>query len=92
MAGIGMAVPIMLPLEITAIVCRALGMSAKFRRRKLKAQKHYKNKTTCRQQVKFHLKFTFQIHKRSANIRTGIGKYQNRNLKSFLMNWTNITI
>ena len=74
MAGVGMTVPIMLPLEITVIICGALGVSVKFRRRKLmsKAQKHYKNKTTCRQQVKFHLKFNFQIHKRWANTRTGI--------------------
>ena len=42
MAGMGMAVPIMLPLEITDIVCGTLGVSVKFRRRRLmsKAQKH----------------------------------------------------
>ena len=31
MAGVGYAVPIMLPLEITAIVCEALGISVNLR-------------------------------------------------------------
>ena len=41
MAGIGLAVPLMLPLEIAAIVCGCMGACVKFVRRKLmsKAQK-----------------------------------------------------
>ena len=48
MAGVGLAVSIMLPLEITAIVCVALGVSMKLMRRKLisKEQKNYEIKTT----------------------------------------------
>ena len=47
MAGIGLAVPAMLPLEIAAIVCGCMGACVKFVRRKLmaKAQKHYEIKT-----------------------------------------------
>ena len=47
MAGVGFAVPIMLPLEITATVCGTLGVSMKLMRQKLisKAQKHYEIKT-----------------------------------------------
>ena len=46
MAGIGFAVPVMLPLEIAAIVCGCMGACAKLVRRKLmsKTQKHYKIK------------------------------------------------
>ena len=42
MAGIGLAVPVLLPLEIAAIVCGTLGVSVKFVRRKLhlKVEKH----------------------------------------------------
>ena len=45
-AGVGFAVPIMLPPEITAIVCGTLGMSVKLMIRKLmsKAQAHYERK------------------------------------------------
>ena len=47
MAGIGLAVPAMLPLEIAAIVCGCMGACVKLVRRKLmsKAQKHYGIKT-----------------------------------------------
>ena len=46
-AGIGLAVPAMLPLEIAAIVCWCMGACVKLIRRKLmlKAQKHYEIKT-----------------------------------------------
>ena len=46
MAGVGFAVPIMLPLEIAAIVCGSLGVCVKFIRRRLhsKALKHYEIK------------------------------------------------
>ena len=47
MAGIGLAVPVMLPLKIAAIVCGCMGACVKLVRRKLmsKAQKHYEIKT-----------------------------------------------
>ena len=47
MAGIGLAVPAMLPLEIAAVVCGCMGACVKLVRRKLlsKAQKHYEIKT-----------------------------------------------
>ena len=47
MAGIGLAVPAMLPLEIAAIVCGCMGACVKLVRRKFmsKAQKHYETKT-----------------------------------------------
>ena len=47
MAGMGLAVPAMLPLEIAAIVCGCMGACVKLVRRKLmsKAQKHYEIKT-----------------------------------------------
>ena len=47
MAGIGLTVPAMLPLEIAAIVCGCMGACVKLVRRKLmaKAQKHYEIKT-----------------------------------------------
>ena len=47
MAGIGLTVPVMLPLEIVAIVCWWMGACVKSVRRKLmsKAQKHYEIKT-----------------------------------------------
>ena len=47
MAGIGLAVPAMLPLEIVAIVFGCMGACVKLVRRKLmsKAQKHYEIKT-----------------------------------------------
>ena len=47
LAGVGLAVPIMLPLEISAIVCGSLGVCVKLIRRKMtsKAQKHYEIKT-----------------------------------------------
>ena len=47
MAGIGLAVPVMLPLEIAAIMCGCMGACLKLVIRKLmsKAQKHYEIKT-----------------------------------------------
>lgn len=47
LAGVGLAVPIMLPLEIAAIVCGSLGVCVKLVRRRLhaKSQKHYEIKT-----------------------------------------------
>ena len=47
MAGKGLTVPVMLPLEIVAIVCGCMGACVKLMRRKLmsKAQKHYEIKT-----------------------------------------------
>ena len=47
LAGVGLAVPIMLPLEIVAVVCGSLGVCVKLVRRRLhtKSQKHYEIKT-----------------------------------------------
>ena len=47
LAGVGLAVPIMLPLEIAAIVCGSLGVCVKLVRRRLhvKVHKHYEIKT-----------------------------------------------
>ena len=47
LAGVGLAVPIMLPLGIVAVVCGGIGGCVKFIRRKLhtKALKHYEIKT-----------------------------------------------
>ena len=47
MAGIGLTVPVMLPLEIVAIVCGCMGACVELMRRKLmsKAPKHYEIKT-----------------------------------------------
>ena len=47
MAGVGLAVPVMLPLEIVAIVCGCMGVCVKLLSRKLmlKTQKHYEIKT-----------------------------------------------
>ena len=47
MAGVGLTVPVMLPLEIFAVVCGCVGVCVKLFRRKLssKAQKHYEIKT-----------------------------------------------
>ena len=47
MAGLGLTVPLMLPLEIIAIVCGCMGVCVKLVRRKLmsKTQKHYEIKT-----------------------------------------------
>ena len=47
LAGVGITVPIMLPLEIAAVVCGCMGVCVKLVRRKLmsKTQKHYKIKT-----------------------------------------------
>lgn len=47
LAGVGVAVPIMLPLQIAAVVCGGLGACVKFIRRKLtsKAKKHYEIKS-----------------------------------------------
>ena len=47
MAGIGLTVPVMLPLEIVAIVYGCMGACVELVRRKLmsKAQKHYEIKT-----------------------------------------------
>ena len=46
-AGVGLTVPIMFPLEIAAFVCGTLGVCVKLVRRSLasKAQKHYEIKT-----------------------------------------------
>ena len=47
MARVGITIHVMLPLEITAIVCGALGVSVELIRFQLmsKAQKHYEIKT-----------------------------------------------
>ena len=47
LAGVGITVPLMLPLEIIAIVCGCMGVCVKLVRRKLmsKTQKHYEIKT-----------------------------------------------
>ena len=47
LAGVGIAVPILLPLEIVAVVCGSLGVCVKLIRRKLttKSKKHYEIKT-----------------------------------------------
>ena len=54
MAGIGLAVPVMLPLEIAAIVCGSMGACVKLVRRKLmsQAQKHYEIKTIGESKLK----------------------------------------
>lgn len=46
MGGIGLAIPLMLPLEIAAMVCGITGVCVKFIRRRLhsKAEKHYEIK------------------------------------------------
>ena len=46
-AGVGLAVPALLPIEIVAIVCGCMGVCIKLVRHKLKskAQKHYEIKT-----------------------------------------------
>lgn len=46
-AGVGLAVPIMFPLEIAAVVCGSLGACVKLVRRRItsKARKHYEIKT-----------------------------------------------
>ena len=47
LAGVGLTVPIMLPLEIAAVVCGSLGVCVKLVRRRLhtKSQIHYEIKT-----------------------------------------------
>ena len=47
MAGVGLAVPALLPIEIVAIVCGCMGVCIRLVRRKCmsKAQKHYEIKT-----------------------------------------------
>ena len=47
LAGIGIAFPILLPIQITAVVCGSLGGLVKLIRRKLttKSKKHYEIKT-----------------------------------------------
>lgn len=47
LAGVGLTVPFMMPLEIVAAVCGSLGVCVKFVRRRLhaKTQKHYEVKT-----------------------------------------------
>lgn len=47
LAGLGITTPLILPLEILAVVCGSLGVCVKFIRRKLssKTQKHFKIKT-----------------------------------------------
>ena len=47
MAGVGLAAPALLPIEIVAIVCGCMGVCIKLVRHKLmsKAQKHYEIKT-----------------------------------------------
>ena len=47
MAGVGLTVPALLPIEIVAIVCGCMSVCIKLVRRKLmsKAQKHYEIKT-----------------------------------------------
>ena len=52
-AGIGIAAPILLPLEIVAAACGALGVCVKFIRRRLttKSQKHYEIKTMAKSKL-----------------------------------------
>ena len=47
LAGVGLAIPVLLPLEIVAVVCGCMGVCVKAFKRKLmsKAQKHYEIKT-----------------------------------------------
>ena len=47
LAGVGLAIPVLLPLEIVAVVCGCMGVCVKAFRRKLmsKAQKQYEIKT-----------------------------------------------
>ena len=62
MAGIGLAVPAMLPLEIAAIVCGCMGACVKLMRRKLmsNAQKHYEIKTIGESKLNSVKKIDFQ--------------------------------
>ena len=55
MAGVGLAVPVLLPLEIAAILCGCAGVFVKLVRRKLasKAQKHYEIKTLGESKLNF---------------------------------------
>ena len=71
MAGVGFAVPIMLPLEITATVCGTLGMSMKHMIRKLmsEAQKHFDIKTLPTNKLNF-IKNICQSLKQWEDIRT----------------------
>ena len=52
-AGIGIAAPILLPLEIVAAACGTLGVCVKFIRRRLttKSQKHYEIKTMAKSKL-----------------------------------------
>ena len=47
LAGIGIAIPVLLPIQITAAVCGSIGVCIKLIRRRLttKSNKHYKIKT-----------------------------------------------
>ena len=55
MAGVGLAVPALLPIEIVAIACGCMGVCIKLVRRKLmtKAQKHYEIKTLGESKLNF---------------------------------------
>ena len=80
MAGVGLAVPALLPIEIVAIVCGCMGVCIKLVRHKLtsKAQKHYEIKTLGESKL--------NSIKNVISTALNDGKYQNRNLKWFLMN------
>ena len=70
MAGVGLAVPVLLPLEIAAILCGCAGVCVKLVRRKLasKAQKNYEIKTLGESKLNSIKKFDFQSLERWPNI------------------------
>ena len=86
MAGKGLTVPVMLPLEIVAIVCGCMGACVKLMRRKLmsKAQKHYEIKTLEESKLNSVKKL---ISKALNDVRIS-----EKSLKLFLISWTDIMI
>ena len=86
MAGLGLIEPVMLPLEFAAVVCGCMGACVKLVRRKLmsKAQKHYEIKTLRESK----LKSVKNLISKALND----GRYPNKNLRLFLVSWTDIMI
>ena len=83
LASIGLVIPVMLPLEICAIVCGTSGASIKISRRKLmsKAQKHYEIKTMGQTKLNTIKNFISKA--------LNDGQCQNKNSSWYLMNLTN---
>ena len=81
MAGIGLVVPVMLPLEIAAIVCGYMDACGKLVRCKLmsKAQKHYEIKTIGESRLNSVKNLTWLM-----------GKVRQKNFIKFFVSWTDI--